>query len=130
MATYLMFTPPLENWPNRIEVRDFKLGEDGKGADGRAFPAHMRRLWVKEVREAFVYMADPIVMSEADRKSTPRREEIWNAVDKRKVFATLVVFQPGRRITMSNVQIARFTAYLQEPLTMELNFERISVKTD
>lgn len=126
MASYIMFNPPFEKWPPRFEVRDFKLGHDGKGADGRGYPAHMRRLWVKDVRDAFVYMADPIIKSEADRKSTPQRQEIWDAADKGTVFNTVVVFQAHRKVTMHNVKIARFTAYFQEPLTMELKFERLS----
>ncbi len=130
MATYMMFTPPLEKWPHRFEVRDFKLGTAGKGADGRAYPAHLRRLWVKDVREAFAYLADPVIMSEADRKATPQRQEIIDAADKGKVFTTVVVFQPQRRVTMHNVKITRFTAYIQEPLTMELKFERMSEQTN
>jgi hypothetical protein len=31
----------------------------------------MRPLWVGSLHDAFVYMADPIVKSEADRKTTP-----------------------------------------------------------
>ena len=120
MATYMMFTPALDKWPHRFEVRDFKLGSDGKNADGRAYPAHMRRLWVKDVRDAFATMTDPLVMHEADRKTTPQRQEIWDAADKAKVFTTVVVFQPQRRVTMYNVKIIRFTAYIREPLTMEL----------
>jgi hypothetical protein len=126
MATYIMFTPALEKWPHRFEVRDFKLGTAGKGADGRGYPAHLRRLWVKDQHEAFVELADPVIMSEADRKTTPQRQEILDAVNKGKVFTTVAVFQPQRRVTMHNVKIARFTAYIQEPLTMELVFEQLS----
>lgn len=126
MASYIMFNPPLEKSPPRFEIRDFKLGQAGKGADGRGYPAHLRRLWVKDVRDAFVYMADPIIRVEADRKSTPQREEIWAAADKGTVFSTVVVFQPHRKVTMHRVKIARLTAYFQEPLTMELKFERMS----
>jgi hypothetical protein len=68
-------------------------------------------------------------MSEADRKTTPQRQEIWDAADKGKVFTTVVVFQSRRRVIMHNVKIARFTAYIQEPLTMELTFERMSERT-
>lgn len=126
MATYIMFNPPLEKWPPRFEVRDFKLGQDGKGADGRGYPGHMRRLWVRSVRDAFVHMADPIVKTEADRKATPQRQEIRDAADKGTVFSSVTVFQPNRRVTMQRVKIARFTAYINEPLTMELRFETMS----
>lgn len=125
MATYIMFTPAIEQWPARFEVRDFKLGEAGKGADGRAYPPHLRRLWVKTVREAFAYLTDPVVLSEADRKITPQRRAISDAADKGKVFTTVTVFQAKRRVTMHNVKIARFTMYIDEPLTMELNYERM-----
>ena len=85
----------------------------------------MRRLRVKDLHDAFVYMADPIIMSEADRKATPQRQEILDAVNKGKVFTTVAVFQPQRRVMMRNVKIARLTAYFQEPLTMELRFEQL-----
>jgi len=125
MATYVMFTPAIEQWPARFEVRDFKLGEAGKNADGRALPPHLRRLWAKDVREAFVYLADPIVRDEADRKMTPQRRSLSDTAEKGKVFPSVVVFQPQRRITMHNVKIARFTMYLDEPLTLELKYERM-----
>jgi hypothetical protein len=126
MATYIMFNPPLAKWPPRFEVRDFKLGQAGKGADGRGYPAHMRRLWKRDLHDAFVHMADPIIRSEADRKTTPQRQEIWDAADKGTVFNSVTVYQQHRRVTMHQVKIAHFTAYINEPLTMELRFERMS----
>lgn len=126
MATFIMFTPAIELWPARFEVRDFKLGDAGKNADGRALPPHLRRLWTRNVRDALVYLADPIVRSDADRKMTPQRRAIENAADKGKVFPSVVVFQPRRRVTLHNVKIARFTMYIDEPLTLELKYERMA----
>lgn len=125
MATFIMFTPAIELWPARFEVRDFKLGDAGKNADGRALPPHLRRLWTRNVRDALVYLADPIVRSDADRKMTPQRRAIENAAEKGKVFPSVVVFQPRRRVTLHNVKIGRFTMYIDEPLTLELKYERM-----
>lgn len=130
MATFIMFSPAIELWPARFEVRDFKLGDAGKNADGRALPPHLRRIWTKNVRHALVYLADPIVNSDADRQMTPQRRAIERTVENRKVFPSVVVFQPQRRITMNNVRIARFTMYIDEPLTLELTYERMVERKD
>jgi len=127
MASHIAFNPPLDKLTPRIEIRDFFLGDsDGNGSDGRGYPAHMRRLWVVEVRNAIVHMASAIPRHEGDRRDTPQIAQILAAVDNGTTFGRVVVYQPNRRVTMQLVKISRFTRYLNEPNAMMLSFQQMT----
>lgn len=124
MASFLTFYPPLHGL-GTVEIRDFYLGNsDGKGADGRAYPAHMRRLWVRDVREAIALMM-AIPRTEKDR-NLPSVEPIRQAIAMSAIFTRIVVVQPKRRVMMYSAKIAGYMEWFNEPNQMHLTFEKFS----
>jgi hypothetical protein len=124
MASFLTFNPSLDKL-STIEIRDFYLGtNEGKGADGRGYPGHMRRLWVKDQREGIAIMT-AIPHTEAER-DLPSVKPIRWAIDNGAIFTKILVVQPKRWVTMHFVKITRYTEYLNEPNQMFLKFEHFS----
>jgi len=117
VPTSIRFDPPLA--PTVLEVRDFYLGSsDGKGRDGRGYPAHMRALWRPQVRAAIIEIAWSI--------GYIPNAQINAAKEGGKVFGSVLVVQPQRRVRMQLVRIERFTQYLNEPRKLFVKFDSMS----
>jgi hypothetical protein len=135
MVSFISFNPPLGNATPRLEIRDFVLsgavgpmGEapGAKGADGRGYPKHMRRLWIRAVHTAIAYLAWPIPLTEADRRETPLAAQIRATKDAGTTFGSVIVNQPHRRVTMSVVKIVGFVRLLNEPAQLILSFQHMT----
>jgi hypothetical protein len=118
-----LFEPPLAPGsifaPGGLSASDFALGDFDKGRDGMGLPGHLRNLWLRQVRTAVIDLAWTI-------KELPEAQ-IDAAKESGKVFSHVIVLQPGRRVTMRNVKIERFTRYLNERRKIYLSFQHMTL---
>jgi hypothetical protein len=110
MASFITFDPPLDRSFPRFEILAFFLGNqsDTKGADGRGYPAHMRRLWVMKVREALVHIHDPIEFARGAPRVPPQFKHIKEAAANGTTFKMVDVLEEKRRVILRSVKIAKF----------------------
>ena len=113
----ITFRPPLGGDVSRVEIDKFTLGlMQGKGADGRGYPGAMRALYVQKARSGIAYFG----------KLAPV-EKILAAKAGRTKFASIIVDEPGRRVTMTGVTFGHFYQYINEPKKLELHALTLTV---